>query len=354
MARSHGEVETFRSHSNWIRAFATLAGLGATSHSSRRALTQLAGHAATLPVPAGSRGQPRDVFPCLHRAWGTELLLNVARRLATEDELLRLANSWGAVQAYYAAYGATQALIVAEGRSRPVSHPATQRQFVDMWVHRAEVALPPWSLSIAAPNAPHADLDGVVNGPGRKIDSAVHAWSACTTGSCWDIASMALRSTRQDAVKEQLQKGRTDKLRQRQNEWRRSEATRTSAGKKPRQEPAWPASVRLTVDEASRIRNRVRPYTVLDYLFRLRIKANYEDARMFTEGPENPGDSSQVARDLMSLTAATMLVHEIRVARLIGPTTLLVGAEDWLRRNNPPGLKAGLAARIDLLRSVPD
>lgn len=73
---------------------------------------------------------------------------------------------------------------------------------------------------------------------------------------------------------------------------------------------------------------------------------------MFTDGPENPDDSSRVARDLLALTAATMAAHEMRIARLIGIATLLSEAEAWLDRNNPPGLRAGCAARLDALRDV--
>jgi hypothetical protein len=275
----------------------------------------------------------------------------LAARVATEDELLRLANSWGAVQAYYAAYGAAQALIVAEGRRRPVSHPATQKEFVELWVRRP-ANLPPWSLAAGAPENPQADADGVINGPGRKVDVRVHPWTGCSSVSCWDIAANALRSTREDATDDQLRRERERKLKERKKEWHTQEDIRLKAGGKPRREPVWPTRTTLTSAETSTVRTRIRPYTVLDYLFRLRIKANYEDARMFTDGPENPDDSSRVARDLVALTAATMLVHEIRVAKLIGPAVLITEGEEWLAKNNPPGLKAGLATRVELLRQV--
>ncbi len=351
MAPPTGEVETFRSHSNWIRALATLAGFGATVTTHGRALTRLATRAASFPIPEGPRGQACDVLPCLHRAWGTELLLTVSKRFATEEELLRLANSWGAIQAYYAAYGAAQALIVAEGRSRPASHPTTQKQYVDMWVHRT-ASLPPWSFAAASPSDPHADPDGYINGPNRPIDPTAHSWSTCSIVSCWDIAAIALRSTRQGVTDEHLARRRNEKIRQRQREWRAEEAARITSGKQPRCEPGWPAHAKLTPTETADVRSHVRPHTIFDYLFRLRIKANYEDARMFTHGPEGPEDSSRVANDLLDLSAATMLVHEVRIAKLIGPNLLLREAQDWLLHNNPPGPAAGLAARFEVLRAA--
>jgi hypothetical protein len=344
-------TEAFRSHANYIRAFATLAGFGVTMISPRRGLARLAARAADFPVPGGSRGDARQVVACLQRAWGTELLLNVVRRFATEEELLRLANSWGAVQTYYAAYGATQALIVAEGRSRPPSHPSTQKQFVDMWVHRG-AALAPWSFAFGPTSGAQADAQGYTNGPGRPLDHSIHAWSACTETACWDLAAVALRSTRQHAIDENLRQKRKDKLKLRQREWRQEEEFRRRTGKRPRQEPLWPGQATLTAGETAQVRDRVRPYTVLDYLYRLRIKANYEDPRMFTDGPEHSGDSSAVAGDLVGLTAATMVVHEVRIANLIGAKRLLREAEGWLGRNSPPGDPMGLAARLSILQAT--
>ena len=95
----------------------------------------------------------------------------------------------------------------------------------------------------------------------------------------------------------------------------------------------------------------MRPYTLLDYLFRLRIKANYEDARMFTEGPEYGHQSAAVARDLVVVTSATLLAHELRIGRLIGPDVLLSAATAWLERNAPPGAPLGLARRRQLLEA---
>ncbi len=64
---------------------------------------------------------------CLRRAWATARLLEHTHVLAEDSEIIRLANSWGAVQTYYVLYGAAQALVVAEGGTRPQSHEPTKR-----------------------------------------------------------------------------------------------------------------------------------------------------------------------------------------------------------------------------------
>lgn len=345
-----GLAGTFRTHANYLRAFATLAGF-TLMVSPRRARARLAELALGFPVPDVKPGEAALVFDCLRRAWGTELLLNVGRRYATEEELMGLANSWGVVQAYYAAYGAVQALIVAEGRNRPASHPATQKQVATLWCHRG-AALPLWSFSVGSPSDSQANADGCVNGPDRLLDPSVHAWSASTPTTCWDLVAMALRSTRQHAVDEQLKRRRREKVAQRRKEWNSKQQERTAGGKAPLLEPVWPQKATLTATEKKEISEAVRPHTMLDYLYRLRIKANYEDARMFTDGPEQPGESAAVARDLVALTSATLLVHEVRTAKLIGKAAMMKEVERWLGHNSPPGPDVGLAVRLDVLKGV--
>lgn len=349
-----GTQASFRTHANYLRAFTVLAGVEA-NETALAALERLCHRAApVLHGNAESDGsvtaRAAEAFSCLNRAWGTELVLNISRRVASEDELVRLTNSWGSVQAYYAAYGATQALIVAEGRARPTNHQATQSQMAPLWVSRRS-SLAPWSFAMAEPGTRSAAPNGAINGPDQPISTSLSNLVTCTPRNSWDLAAMALRSTRERAVADSLARERTEKLRARKRRWRAESAARLDAGLKPRQEPVWPTRQNLTPDETSAIRARVRPYTLLDYLFRLRIKANYEDARMFTEGPVNSYHSHQVAQDLVRLTSATLLVHELRIGRILGRSVMLAAINTWLAQNAPPGRPMALALRRDLLQA---
>ena len=163
---------------------------------------------------------------------------------------------------------------------------------------------------------------------------------------------MALRSTREDAIEEQLARHRREKLTRRKKEWRTRQTERVSFGKAPLHEPHWPRQATLTASETAQVGDSVRPHTMLDYLYRLRVKANYEDARMFTDGPQAPIESATVARDLVAVTSATLLAHEVRIAKLIGGDEMLREAESWLSHNSPPGPYVGLAFRLDVLRAT--
>jgi hypothetical protein len=103
------------------------------------------------------------------------------------------------------------------------------------------------------------------------------------------------------------------------------------------------------VTEKSACEKNVRAYTLLDYLYRLRIRANYQDAALFTDGPTEDMQSMQLHRHLRYLAASTSLVTELRVRELIGRRPLVRWVDDFVTHNVPPRLTVGIAARRDLL-----
>jgi hypothetical protein len=70
---------------------------------------------------------------------------------------------------------------------------------------------------------------------------------------------------------------------------------------------------------------------------------------MFTEGPEAEHESRSVLRDLVGLSAATLLAHEIRVSRIVGGKTFLTAVDSWIDRTASPQQASGLVARRELL-----
>ena len=93
---------------------------------------------------------------------------------------------------------------------------------------------------------------------------------------------------------------------------------------------------------------KLRAYTVLDYLFRLRLTVNYDDATMFVEGPEDEDSSLRVHFDLVRLVSSTLLVHELRIGAAVGKSQILSWADEWLGKNSAGG-SIGLGLRRDLL-----
>lgn len=252
------------------------------------------------------------------------------------------------MQAYYAAYGATQALIAAEGHARPTSHPATQTMYVDLWSARG-ASVPPWTFAIGSKADRRAQPDGTLNGPGRALN-AVSGLSSCTAENCWELAAQAVRSTREDDHKAARKRATADEVNQRHRDWNAEETERLARGQKPRRNPIWwDQTPRLSAARRVAIDKRLRPYTVLDYLYRLRLKANYMDARMYTDGPLDQPEAEMMRTDLARLTAATLLVHEVRVAKLLKRDRFLGAVDAWIAKNAPAKSTVGIAGRRDIL-----
>ena len=344
---------SFRTHNGYLAAFRYLAFDGRRFGTLDYHLGELADRSLRV---IGNQIKPvkidvdkEAVCGCLYRAWGTETILCTTAELSPDADLLRLALAWGAVQAYYACYGAAQAVLVAEGKPRSEQHNTTQNQVVDLWACR-RFSLAPWSLAATEPGARLACPDGFLNGPDRPLDLSLHSWAILERGQEWDRAAKALYTTREDRVTEVIRQARERKRKERSRAWRQEEEIRLSAGKRPRITPANSLPY-LTPEEKASARSQVRAFTMLDYLYRLRIKANYIDDELFSQGPEKDSDAEDFTTRMQSIVAATLLVHELRLGKLLGPRWVLAQADLWLQKNVRSAAH-GLAARRTLLANA--
>jgi hypothetical protein len=260
-------------------------------------------------------------------------------RISDEDELVRLANNWLSVQAYYCLYHATQAVVVAAGHPRPDNHPKTQRMFADIWARR--VVLAPWTLAVDA-EGHHNVADGV------SVDYDVRPLSLFNGAAAWSLACKALTTTRQSFVTEARSKRGEQKQRQLRNEWKAAEAERLRSGYRPRKEPR-STRPRLTAAERADVERTTRSATLIDYLYRLRIRTNYTDATMFTSGPSEASESKQVRWCLGAIAGTSLLLSEMAIIQRVGKSTVLGWAGRWKQDNVPSTLSVGLPARIPVL-----
>ena len=179
----------------------------------------------------------------------------------------------------------------------------------------------------------------------------MHSWTACDDQTCWGLGCKALRTTREDAIPDRVRNRRDRKRADRRREWRGEEQGRLSVGRSPRIMPDFPLP-RLTASEKAEVESKLRPYTLMDYLYRLRLRSNYEDSAMFTDGPEDDGPSEQVRHDISFLTGSAALLGELFVGRLVGAQQLGRWADEWLARNRPPDWSGGIVARRDLIEET--
>lgn len=343
---------SFRTHAAYLDSFRDLA-FGSGFKGRHRDLPALGDRALAAYGNKIKRVQGSDedvIRGCLYRAWGTETMLCTTAELSGDAELTRLALAWGAVQAYYACYGAVQAVLTAGGKPRSEQHNATQRQCAELWTQRS-FTLEPWSFASSEPGARGACSDGFLNGPLRSLDLTLHPWLGLAPGQEWDLAAKALRTTREERVKDALTRARDTKQKARAKEWRDEEAARLASGRKARALPAFPLP-QLTSAEKQAERARVRPFTLLDYLFRLRLKANYADYELFSQGPERDSDAERFSSNLQDIVTSTLLVHELLLGQMLGPQWVTHQASDWLKKHDASAAKHGLVARLGVLRAA--
>jgi hypothetical protein len=287
----------FRTHLRYLEALAWIASDGhwklSDAYGSLR--SRLLG-SPSCPRAATALGGSSQVQKSLANAWGTELLLLLSHRLLKGDEIVRVSNNWNAVQAYYALYHATQAVLVARGLERPESHPKTQKMFLDFW-GRLPSEFAPWSFTFGPDGHSPASV---------VVDPSLHVWSMIDSSTCWSIACKALRTTRADAVAERFRSARIEKRKELRKDWLNKEEARRSRGLKARREPSFPLPL-LTPGERNKAERSTRSYSVLDYLYRLRIRTNYVDSAMFTDGPAEPHESSSVRVSLLKIVCLSLL-----------------------------------------------
>jgi len=289
------------------------------------------------------QGQPRQQIDrpalrrSLHNAWGTELLIAAGEQWLQDEEIIAVSNNWTVIQAYYVLYHVTQAYSIAKGQARQESHTATQRVFASFWPDR-DLDLAPWTLGSG--KAGNANIpQGVV------IDAQQHAWANCDNASSWSIACKALKTTwEQELVAPAFVKKREALKTQRNRNWQAAEDENIKRGRRPRKKLKF-GLPNLTPLHKTEVKEATRKATLMDYLYRLRIRANYEDSTMFTEGPDFEGASAEVRQNLAALATASLFVHECAICTLLGRRTFLEWVDAWINAHHGAAVRRGLAAR---------
>lgn len=337
-------IGAFKTHANYLRAFAHLSYSGFESrHNAYRAIVDRVLNSGILPSSRATDVDRRQVRASLENAWNTELLLTLGEHIFRDEEVIRLSNNWNVVQAYYVVYHSTQAVAVAKIHQRPTTHWKTQQFYYELFP-RSRVCLPPWTLA--------SGYTGPLNiAENITIDDQLHSWTTCTETISWSLAYKALRTTREEAMPERIRKRRENKRAAQRRAWQEEEDERLRIGRRPRQVPRF-RRPQLTIAEKEDVRRRLRPFGLIDYLYRLRLRSNYEDSAMFIDGPEDEGPSGQVRSDLCLLAGSTSLLCELCIMRLLGRALFVDWASHWLDRNTALGLTSGLAERYELLEMI--
>jgi hypothetical protein len=246
-----------------------------------------------------SASAPRTLTPrageLLRNGWATEILLNGPRVLGGDD-LVAFANLWAPVQAYYAVFEMLTALATTLSGSRPPkTHAALLTWAATQIDHPGSPFVTPWTARVAGPPGAYtfAGFGGATLDPGMSNLTAPRA------GNAPSLLAIALRTTRRDQIDEH------------RAGWRKGLKTRRGAPRKN-----LPAAVLITNATA------MRPTTLFDLLWRLRLRSNYKEGDALLSGALGPADAATFHTALADIVAATLLTAEIYLAHLVGTAAM--------------------------------
>lgn len=236
----------------------------------------------------------------LRNGWATEVLLHAPRVLGGDD-LVSFANLWAPVQAYYTVFNALTALAHVLTPNPPQTH-AKLLTWTATAVGGAKAPfVVPWTARVGGAPSAWDYIDFGTASVNEKISNLIapHAANAPS------LLAMALRTTRTDQVREHRE-GWLAKL------------PKTRAGTKRKTIPA------AVLHENTM---KMRPTTLYDLLWRLRVRSNYKEGDAFLSGALSPADAADFHNALCDIVAATMVTVEIYLARDVGSAALAVCAK---------------------------
>jgi hypothetical protein len=312
--------QVFRTHSNYLTAIRHVAssGIEDNKQESLELLASKVYDSGCLKLEKEVEFNTGDIYHSLNNAWGIEALFKMGNVFIKEDDLIRLSNNWCIVQTYYILYYSTQALAITEGYTRPRTHAQVHRTFYLLW-SKMPWFISPWCISF--------DEKGFHNlPPGVYADDHIHSWKKVDEYSALSLFCKALRTTREEYISEALTKRRD----------RHAKKKETS-------------TVKFTEQQKMKTIARVRPTTLMSYLFRLKKKTNYEQSSILALGPQNEYQSEEIRDNLSFIIESTLLLTEFIISRLIGEDTYYNWCREWEKYKAPAFDHLGPEKRFDII-----
>lgn len=274
---------SFRTFMNYCRAWVHL-------------LNSDMGEAPTAPLPAVAGparfNRLRARQPALDRcrrsltiAWSTEMLIRLQVNFLGTGELIRYANAWVPIQAYYAVYNAIVAFN-SIASNVPNNHRSQINAVNDLLQQSSWLPDCFRRACTACPQHGPASFRLLEDGTDRTF-------SNLTLGLDDEVAlslvAKSLKTTRD-----------TQHAEKRQEFLRREGRTRLRPG------------------EHDRLDGQIHPITIFDFLLRLRVRCNYWDAESLIHGAMNVHDAGELSRSLSDLTWHLLAFLETLIAGRLG------------------------------------
>lgn len=221
----------------------------------------------------------------LYRGW---LTLKALKLLPVSDypELATTANFWAPVQAYYAAHGLGMAALVALGDNPPQNHRSFRAAATNQIVNR----LLPYPFNIRCKGNPSEKKGVAVAFENCSVDVAKVRKTSSLENPFYSnqeaLIAKALMTTRNRLLAEMFNDARRKKIKK---------------GKIRRNLPS---------SEKTQIAGKLHPTSIFDFLYRIRVRSNYDDPEMYIYGQGDEATAQNHYRNLLSLTGSLAAVLE--------------------------------------------
>ena len=231
-----------------------------------------------------------EIKKLLFNAWNTELVLVLPSSISRE--FTKCANHWSPVQAYYSIYLALQAYFRSCRLTPPKDHSAALST-IATHIRNQDLFPPFWN--VCCDGEPTSASARYLKLPNGVSISQISPLTTPRAQDFWDRYGMLLRTTRQRQFEKKLKES--------------GKQFRTKRGK-PRK--------RFSPIHKAQVLDGLRPTTVFDFLYRLRVRSNYEDADAFILGTMSQTDAEEFNRGLCALTSTTLFLLELHITARIG------------------------------------
>lgn len=233
----------------------------------------------------------------LYRGW---LTLKALKLLPVSDypELATTANFWAPVQAYYAAHGLGMAVLIALGADPPQNHRAFRAAATNQIVNR----LIPYPFSITCKGNPSEKKGLAVAFENCLVDVLKVRKTSSLENPLYSnqeaLIAKALMTTRSRLLAEMFNAARGKNVKK---------------GKRRRN---------LTSTEKTKIAGKLHPTSIFDFLYRIRVRSNYDDPEMYIYGQGDEATAQSHYKNLVQLTSDLGVVLERIIERKIGAEEL--------------------------------
>ena len=235
---------------------------------------------------------PAPIEPHLRIAWNTEFLLSIDHG---DPDIVRINNQWATIQAYYAVYSGLEALAYALDGHLPKSHSKAQRKCSDYLIN---LGISPWDKAFRGAEGKSGSAHKPVNFPSSL------------------------------AIPHNLQRSGVDPL--------GMIARCLKAEHSHRIDDKW-----RNKKESGCFKYQYKPgpTTLLHFLYRLRIKSNYQEIDAFvSQAPQH--EILDFAQALQALTSWSLALFEMILMRRLGTQPVKDLAQKYMAAN-PSAAKLG-------------